>query len=447
MFGLFAAKKLMASLASVSGIGQPSVCHTVIVVFWENFAWGLLTMPMIATLKDTFPDNPFLMNGLVVGVKGILSFLSAPIIGALSDIYGRKSLLLITVIFKCLPIPLMNLSNRWFFVVSSLSGVLGVNLSVVLAYVADVTTEEMRSRAYGFISATYASTLVIAPALGNLIMDTYGIEMVVLIATIVSTLDVLFILLAVPESLPRKVRVTGLSWKQADPFWSILRLSSDPNILLLCLVVFLFLLPEAGEVSSVPAYLKLSMGFGYVELSLHMALIALLGIVANMILGALVQAIGAKSAILLGLLLEFLQLVIYATGTKKWQMWVAGNVAALSSLTFPAVNAYVSLYTEAESQGAVQGMISGMSWLCSGIGPAVFGILFYISGMDLSEDRVLVDTQIVAGPFVLGAFFVLISIILASHIPEENLAKRRKEEFTPMKYIIEVESKASNILQ
>jgi hypothetical protein len=90
-----------------SGVGQASIYHALVVIFLEFFAWGLLTSPMITVLNETFPDHTFLMNGLIVGVKGILSFLCAPLIGALSDIWGRKFFLLITVFFTCAPIPLM----------------------------------------------------------------------------------------------------------------------------------------------------------------------------------------------------------------------------------------------------------------------------------------------------------------------------------------------------
>lgn len=282
----FGLKKLLVSLASTSGIGKPSVGHILVVVFLEYFAWGLLTMPMIATLKETFPGHTFLMNGLVMGVKGILSFLSSPLIGALSDIYGRKVLLLITVIFTSLPIPMMTMDNWWFFVISSISGVLGVSFSVAFAYVADVTTKEERSRSYELVSATFAASLVIAPAMGNLIMDRYGINTVVLVATLVSTTNVMFVLLAVPETLQQNVRSTGLSWKQADPFLSLRRVGSDPNVLLLCVVMFTFLLPEAGEYSSVPAYLKLTMGFDFTELSTLVAFMAILGISINVTLGS-----------------------------------------------------------------------------------------------------------------------------------------------------------------
>lgn len=100
---------------TTSGIGDPSVYHALVVIFLEFFAWGLLTMPIISVLNQTFPDHTFLMNGIIMGIKGFFSFLSAPLIGALSDVWGRKFFLLITVFFTCAPIPLMTINTWWFF--------------------------------------------------------------------------------------------------------------------------------------------------------------------------------------------------------------------------------------------------------------------------------------------------------------------------------------------
>lgn len=137
----------IASPGGGGGIGQASVHHALVVIFLEYFAWGLLTVPVInvsrslmlshciimmhflllQVLADTFPANKFLMNGLILGVKvshcsgsgslsftvllqGILSFLSAPLVGAMSDIYGRKMFLLATVFWTCIPIPCLKIS-------------------------------------------------------------------------------------------------------------------------------------------------------------------------------------------------------------------------------------------------------------------------------------------------------------------------------------------------
>ena len=169
--------------------------------------------------------------------------------GALSDVWGRKFFLLVTVFFTCAPIPLIHINTWWYFAMISISGVFAVTFSVVFAYVADVTEESERSAAYGLVSqldlnlvvstqmfitppptpidycqvsATFAASLVTSPALGAYLGHVYGDTLVVAIATAVAILDVFFILVAVPESLPEKVRPSSwgapISWEQADPF-------------------------------------------------------------------------------------------------------------------------------------------------------------------------------------------------------------------------------------
>jgi len=110
------------------------------------------------------------MNGMLLGIKGLLSFLSAPLVGALSDIWGRKIFFLVTVFFTCSPIPLLTINLSWFFAMISISGIFAVTFSVVFAYVADVTTIEERSRAYGLVSATFAASLVSVPTFSSILI-------------------------------------------------------------------------------------------------------------------------------------------------------------------------------------------------------------------------------------------------------------------------------------
>ncbi|KAH8235221.1 hypothetical protein KR032_010704 [Drosophila birchii] len=448
-----------------SGIGEPSVHHALVVIFLEFFAWGLLTMPIISTLNQTFPDHTFLMNGLVMGIKGILSFLSAPLIGALSDIWGRKFFLLVTVFFTCLPIPLMSINTWWFFAMISISGAFAVTFSVVFAYVADVTTPEERSKAYGLASATFAASLVISPALGNALMEMYGDTLVVALSTAIALLDVFFILVAVPESLSEKMRPASwgapISWEQADPFLALRKVGTDKTVLMLCLTVLLSYLPEAGEYSCMFVYLKLKMGFNYVEVSVFIAIVGILSITVQVTLGSFMQVCGAKRTIIMGLALEIVQLLWYGFGSQKWMMWSAGVVAALGSLTYPAISAFVSLYAAPESQGAVQGMITGMRGLCNGLGPAVFGVIFYLFNVDLNDDHdahaktsgsrttnVEKISQHVPGPpFVFGALCVFCAIIVAAFIPEGQTSQLEKKRGSlDVQYEIETGHKAPSSL-
>uniref|UniRef100_A0A3B4WPA9 Major facilitator superfamily (MFS) profile domain-containing protein n=1 Tax=Seriola lalandi dorsalis TaxID=1841481 RepID=A0A3B4WPA9_SERLL len=240
--------------------GRARVSHAVVVIFLEFFAWGLLTTPMLKVLHETFPQHTFLINGLVHGVKGFLSFLSAPLIGALSDIWGRKSFLLMTVFFTCAPIPFMRISPWWYFALISVSGIFAVTFSVIFAYVADITEEHERSTAYGLVSATFAASLVTSPAIGAYLSTRYDDSLVVLVATVIAVADIAFVFFVVPESLPDKMRLTSwgfpISWEQADPFASLRRVGKDTTVLLICVTVFLSYLPEAGQYSSFFLYLR-----------------------------------------------------------------------------------------------------------------------------------------------------------------------------------------------
>ncbi|CAO1300711.1 unnamed protein product [Diamesa tonsa] len=374
-----------------SGIGKPSVYHALVVIFLEYFSWGLLTMPVINVLNQTFPEHTFLMNGLVMGIKGILSFLSAPLIGALSDVWGRKFFLLITVFFTCIPIPLMSINSWWFFAMISISGVFSVTFSVVFAYVADVTTVEERSRAYGLVSATFAASLVISPALGAYLNDTYSEPLIVALATAVAILDVFFILVAVPESLPEKVRPRSswgesIKWEQADPFAALRRVGADNTVLMQCVTVLLSYLPEAGQYSCIFVYLKLKMHFSGVDVSIFIAVVGILSIVAQVTLGDLMRVLGAKKTIIIGLTFEMMQLLWFGVGSQTWMMWTAGILAALGSITYPAISAFVSIKSTPDQQGVVQGMVTGMRGLCNGLGPAMFGIIFYLFNVDLNDE-------------------------------------------------------------
>ncbi|XP_035698937.1 hippocampus abundant transcript 1 protein-like isoform X1 [Branchiostoma floridae] len=423
--------------STTQGIGQPSIVHALIIIFLEFFAWGLLTSPVLNILHETFGDHTFLMNGLIQGVKGILSFLSAPLIGALSDVWGRKSFLLLSVFFTCAPIPLMRISPWWYFAMLSMSGVFAVTFSIIFAYVADITEEQDRSAAYGLVSATFAASLVISPAVGAYVGRTYGDNLVIALSSAIALLDVLFILVAVPESLPEKIRPASwgasISWEQADPFASLRKVGQDQVVLLICITVFLSYLPEAGQYTCIFIYLKEVMGFNEEGVAKYIALVGVLSVFAQtQLLSGLMRMLGNKNTIMVGLGFQIFQLAWYGFGTQTWMMWVAGVMAALSSINYPCMSSIVSNNADADQQGVVQGIITGIRGLCNGLGPALFGFIFFVFDVDLNKldsptsatNKTLADPtaqSIIQGPpFVFGAILVILALLVAFFIPEHS---------------------------
>jgi len=385
--------------------GSPSIYHAVIIIFLEFFAWGLLTTPMMNVLKETFGDETFLMNGITQGIKGILSFISAPLLGALSDVWGRKPFLLLSVFFTCAPIPLMIISPWSFFTLISLSGAFAVTFSIIFAYVADITDETNRSSAYGLVSATFAASLVTSPAIGTYLESIYNLGTVVTIATIIFLTDFFFILLFVPESLNMEkqhdeeqqqtstsngrrrstTNTTAVLPLTKTDFYGLFRnLGQESTLLMFCITVFLSYLPEAGQYSCIFVYLRHVIGFSDELVALYIAVVGILSILAQTaILTVLYQAIGNKATILLGLLFQIGQLLCYSFGREHWTMWMAGVLAALSSINYPALSSLASAIVSDDKQGVVQGMITGVRGLCNGLGPALFGVTFHIFNVEL----------------------------------------------------------------
>lgn len=120
---------------------------------------------------------------------------------------------------------------------------------------------------------------------------------------------------------------------------------------------------------------------------MFIAFIGLLSVIAQTILLThLIDKYGGKTTILTGLLLQAAQLLLLGFCQRSWMMWVSGIIASLSSITYPAISAYISTYADADKQGLVQGLITGVRSLCGGIGPAMFGLLFYVFDVDMYEE-------------------------------------------------------------
>ncbi|NXV24878.1 MF14B protein, partial [Cepphus grylle] len=222
---------------------------------------------------------------------------------------------------------------------------------------------------------------------------------------------------------------------------SLKKVRKDSMVLPICITVFLSYLPEAGQYSSFFLYLRQIIGFGSANIAAFIAVVGILSIIAQTVfLNILMRSIGNKNTVLLGLGFQVLQLAWYGFGSQSWMMWTAGAVAAMSSITFPAVNALVSQNAESDQQGVVQGIITGIRGLCNGLGPALYGFIFFLFHVELnelqpdqtSEKKAMQDRSdersIVPGPpFLVGACIVLLAFLVALFIPEHSIANSTRK--------------------
>ncbi|NXT42354.1 MF14B protein, partial [Pelecanoides urinatrix] len=218
---------------------------------------------------------------------------------------------------------------------------------------------------------------------------------------------------------------------------SLKKVRKDSTVLPICITVFLSYLPEAGQYSSFFLYLRQIIGFGSASIAAFIAVVGILSIIAQTVfLSILMRSIGNKNTVLLGLGFQILQLAWYGFGSQSWMMWAAGAVAAMSSITFPAISALVSRNAESDQQGVVQGIITGIRGLCNGLGPALYGFIFFLFHVELNElppdqtsgKKAMQDPTIIPGPpFLVGACIVLLAFLVALFIPEHSKASNTRK--------------------
>eukprot|EP00055_Hartaetosiga_balthica_P010706 m.46556 g.46556 ORF g.46556 m.46556 type:complete len:533 (+) comp7276_c0_seq1:62-1660(+) len=400
-----------------------------VVIFLEFFSWGLVTTILPEIFSNFFgPESKWIVLGLTQGLKGFLSFLSAPIIGSMSDSSGRKLFLLIAVASTCLPIPFLLIPNLWWHVIFvALSGISSVTFSIVFAYVSDVTTEAERSAAFGQVSATFAASLVISPALGSLLQAYAGIQTVYIVSSLIALVDVVFIIFWVPESMTSIDLGKQFDWRHASPFTSLKVVFSTSFMLQWSVIVFFSYLPEAGQYQCIIMYLQ-SVGFTKPDLATFIATVGILSILAQtVVLSYLSKRFSEKTTIILGLLAQIVQLALFGLFTGKITLFLIGIVLAFSSLNYPAVSALMSQNSSKEQQGAVQGMVTGIRSLCTGLGPAIFGSLFQYVETPLDGESAHGNsplTMLPGAPFLIGCAFVFVALFVAV-----NVNARKRQEF------------------
>ncbi|KTF74896.1 hypothetical protein cypCar_00042078, partial [Cyprinus carpio] len=204
---------------------------------------------------------------------------------------------------------------------------------------------------------------------------------------------------------------------------SLRKVGQDTTVLLICITVFLSYLPEAGQYSSFFLYLRQVINFSPKTIAVFIGVVGILSILAQtLFLTLLMRTIGNKNTVLLGLGFQILQLAWYGLGSEPWMMWAAGAVAAMSSITFPAVSTLVSRSADPDKQG-----IRG---LCNGLGPALYGFIFFLFNVELSGITSIQPdyaiplqtspekTLIPGPPFLLGACTVVVAFVVALFIPD-----------------------------
>jgi len=340
-----------------------------------------LVVPVLPKLIEQFLDgnvaNTSHMYGLLVSVYALMQFLCAPVLGNLSDQFGRRPVILLSLLGSGLDYFLLAFapSLTWFFVGRVIAGITGANFSAASAYIADVSPPEKRAANFGLVGAAFGLGFIIGPVLGGL-LSTWDLRLPFIAAGVLTLLNWLYGCFVLPESLALENRRV-FRFKNANPVGAFSSLRRHP--LLLGLAVAFFVLSVAHQVYPSTWALYTGLRFNWTPKMIGWSLAAV-GVCAALVQGGLTRTlipkIGEHRAIILGVSVSTLTFIGYGLVPEGWMVYPLIAIGSLGGLATPALQALISQSVGADEQGGVQGAVTSLNSLAGIIGPFLATGLF-----------------------------------------------------------------------
>jgi DHA1 family tetracycline resistance protein-like MFS transporter len=390
-----------------------------VTILLDTLALGLI-IPVLPKLVESFVDNDTASAARIFGVFGTawaaMQFVFSPILGALSDRFGRRPVVLLSNFGLALDYVLMALapSLSWLFVGRVISGITSASISTSFAYIADITPPERRAAVFGKVGAAFGAGFILGPALGGLLggMDP---RLPFWAAAGLSFANTLYGFLILPESLPQDRRAP-FRWRSANPLGSLHLLRSDRVLAGLSVVNFFAQLGHVVLPSTFVLYATYRYGWDIKTVGLTLALVGICAMaVQGTAIGPIVRRIGERRALLLGLGCGAAGFLIFGVAPTGPLFWLGIPVMALWGVSGAAIQALMTRLVAPDQQGQLQGATSSVQSLSQLVGPFLFTLTFayFIAAQ--------APLKLPGAPFLLAAALLLLALVIAAR----TLAERR----------------------
>jgi MFS transporter, DHA1 family, tetracycline resistance protein len=379
-------------------------------LFLDILGLGLV-IPVLPKLIEQFTggntSDASFYSGVLIAVYALMQFIFAPVLGSLSDQFGRRPVILLSLLGLGLDYVILAVAPNlaWFFVGRVIAGITSASISAGTAYIADVSPPEKRAQNFGLLGAAFGLGFIAGPALGGLLGGT-DLRLPFWVAAGLTLLNVLYGFFILPESLKPENR-RSFDWARANPIGSLTALSKYPVVLSLAASIVLSSLAQNALQSTWVLYTGYKFGWDTQAVGISLAVV---GVTAAIMQGGVIRILlpklGERRAILLGQISFIFSLTLYGLATQGWMMYVIIIVGAIGNVGGPALQGLISRSVPANEQGAVQGSVSSLTSLTGVVGPLVANTAF---GYFISEAA---PVKIPGIAFFIGAAFITLSLVL-----------------------------------
>ena len=390
---------------------QAAISFIFITMLIDITGWGII-IPVIPKLIEELIQGDISeaakYGGWLTFAYAITQFMFAPLVGNLSDKFGRRPIILISLFAFSLDYLLLAFAPTitWLFVGRIIAGLTGASISTASAYIADVSTAENRAKNFGMIGVAFGLGFIIGPVIGGL-LGQYGSRVPFYAAAVLCLLNFLYGYFILPESLSKENR-RPVNLRRANPIGAFYNLKKYPS--LHGLMIALFLIYVAGHaVESNWSYFTMYK-FSWDEKMVGISL-GFVGVLVSLVQGGLIRwtspRLGNEKSIYVGMALYTIAMFLFAFVSESWMMFAFIVPYCLAGIAGPSLRAIITSHVLPTEQGEIQGTIASLMSAATIIGPPVMSSLFYYF------THAGAPIQFAGVPFVLGGILMFISGVIA----------------------------------
>ncbi|NBW69866.1 MAG: MFS transporter [Bacteroidetes bacterium] len=378
---------------------------------------------LIMELTGENISNAAEFGGLLMFIYAGTQFIFAPIIGALSDRFGRRPLLLSSLLAYGLNYLLLAWAPTlsWLFLARFLSGITGATMTTASAYIADISTPEKKAQNFGLLGAAFGLGFIIGPVLGGLLGE-YGARVPFIAAAILSIVNVTYGYFVLPESLPVDQRRL-FEWHRANPLGAIKQIKKLSTVSGLFLVLFILYLSHHATQSTWTYFTMFKFDWDEAMVGLSLGVVGIcVAVVQGGLTRIVIPKIGTHMAVYFGIVAYVIGFIGFAFATNGVWMLVMVLPYSLGGFAGPSLQSIVSNQVPSNMQGELQGVITSILSFAAIIGPPLMTQSFsFFSTSD--------GFYFPGAPFLIGALLSLLALILAGYtLPKPSLSYNSQEE-------------------
>lgn len=341
----------------------------------------------------------------------IMQFIFSPILGGLSDRFGRRPILLLSLFGLGLDYIFHAFapSIAWLFVGRIIAGIMGASFSTATAYIADISSPEKRAQNFGLIGAAFGLGFIIGPVIGG-ISSKWGTNVPFLIAAGLTLLNVIYGYFVLPESLSKDNR-RAFEWKRANPISSLKNLRKYPVVSGLVISLVLTFIASHAVQSNWSFYTMYKFNWTAEIVGYSLAVVGVLvAFVQGFLIRKIIPRLGQVKSIYLGMSFSALGLLLFGLASESWMMFAFLIPYCLGGIAGPSIQGVISSQVPANEQGELQGALTSLMSLCGVFGPLLMTNLFAFATAKNSTFHVP------GAPFFLAAFLTLVSFFLSYRV-------------------------------